>query len=273
MKTILVPTDFSKCATNAFRYALEIASRTGAEVVALHVVYPNEGVDNNVYSAFWIDEYYKQRENDLRVWVRRQTRREEFRKVAVRSHCTVGFPVGAVNNAVEKDKADLVVMGTTGATGLRGIFLGSVASGVIARTKVPVFVIPQKATFKEKIKAVFATDFRPIKSARTVQILHELPQLQKGELHVVHILDKPGLPDKAHEAALGEKLGNIKHDFHYLHDRNVVQAVVNFLESTDANLLVAVAHEHSMLHRLFFDSVTRKLAQRVQIPTLALHDA
>jgi nucleotide-binding universal stress UspA family protein len=89
----------------------------------------------------------------------------------------------------------------------------------------------------------------------------------------VHILDKPGAPDKSQEAALSQKLGNLKHDFHYLHDRNVVQAIVNFLESTDANLLVAVSHEHSVLHRLFFDSMTRKLAQRVQIPTLALHDA
>mgnify|MGYP000299412573 CR=1 FL=1 len=62
MKTILVPTDFSKCAANAFRYALEMASRTDASILLLHVVFPNEGVENNVYSAFWIDEYFKQRD-------------------------------------------------------------------------------------------------------------------------------------------------------------------------------------------------------------------
>lgn len=273
MKTILVPVDFSKCAANAFRYALETAVRTGSQISVLHVVYPNEGVDNDVYSAFWIDEYYKQREADLRNWVRRHTRSETFKKVAVRSHCTIGFPVGAINESVEKERADMVIMGTTGATGLRGVFLGSVASGVIARTKVPVLVVPQKANFKEKGKAVFATDLRPIKSALTFNILHELPQVQKSELHVVHILDKPGTPEKAYESALSQKLGNIKHDFHYLHDRDVIQAVINFLESTDANMLVAVTHEHSLLHRLFYDSTTRRLAQKVKVPTLALHDA
>ena len=272
MKTILVPIDFSKCAANAFRYALEMASRTGAEIIVLHVVFPNEGVENNVYSAFWIDEYYKQREHDLNTWARRQARKAEFKKVPVRSQCTIGFPAASVGDVVEKEKADMVVMGTTGATGLRGVFLGSVASGVIARTKVPVFVVPPKATFKEKSKAVFATDFRLKVSESTLNVLQGLPQLEKGALHVVHVLDKPGNVDKGHESAISQKLGKIKHDFHYLHDRDVPQAVMNFTESTDADLLVAVAHEHSLMHRLFYDSMTRKLAQRVNLPMLALHD-
>lgn len=272
MKTILVPTDFSKCAANAFRYALEVAARTGAEILALHVVFPNEGVENNVYSAFWIDEYYKQREHDLRNWAKRQARRDDLKNIPVRSMCTIGFPAASVGDTVEKEGVDLVVMGTTGATGLRGVFLGSVASGVIARTKVPVLVVPQKAAYKEKSTAVFATDFRMKVSESTLNVLRSLPQLEKGILHVVHVLDKPGAVDRAHEAGISQKLGKMRHDFHYLHDRDVPQAVMNFAESTDADMLVAVAHEHSLMHRLFYDSMTRKLAQRVNMPMLALHD-
>ncbi|MCW5921583.1 MAG: universal stress protein [Saprospiraceae bacterium] len=272
MKTILVPTDFSKCATNAYRYALEIAARTGAEIVALHVVYPNEGVENNVYSAFWIDEYFKQRERDLRNWTRRQAKREDLKKVPVRSQCTIGFPASSVSAAVEQEKADMVVMGTTGATGLRGVFLGSVASGVIARTKIPVLAVPQKGAFQEKSTVVFATDMRLRLDEKTIRLMRELPQMKQGKMHIVHVLDKPGEPDKGQEAAISQKLADIQHDFRYLHDRDVAQAIVNFVESTNADLLVAVAHEHSLMHRLFFDSMTRKLAQRVKVPMLALHD-
>lgn len=272
MKTILVPVDFSKCAANAFRFALEIASRTGAEILTLHVVFPNEGVENNVYSAFWIDEYYKQREHDLRNWARRHARSEQLKKVPVRNLCTIGFPAASVADTVEKEKVDLVVMGTTGATGLRGVFLGSVASGVIARTKIPVMVIPPKSKYKEKANAVFATDFNLRVSEETLSLLHSLPQLEKGIIHVVHVADKPGTPNKQHEATISQKLGKNKHDFHYLHDRDIPQAVMNFTESTDADLLVAVAHEHSLMHRLFYDSMTRKLAQKVNMPMLALHD-
>jgi nucleotide-binding universal stress UspA family protein len=272
MKTILVPVDFSKCAANALRFALEVAAVSDAEILALHVVFPNEGVENNVYSAFWIDEYFKQREHDLKTWVRRHMRRENLKKVRTRSQCTIGFPAASIGDVVAKEKADLVVMGTTGATGLRGVFLGSVASGVIARTKIPVLVVPEKAAYKSQAKAVFATDFRLKLSDATSDVLRSLPQLKSGFVHVVHVLDQPGTPDKSHEHALGQKLGGIPHDFHYLHDRDVIQAVMNFTESTDADLLIAVAHEHSLLHRLFYDSMTRKLAQRANLPMLALHD-
>lgn len=272
MKTILVPVDFSKCAANALRYALEIAAANDAEILALHVVFPNEGVENNVYSAFWIDEYFKQRERDLNNWVRRHTRREDLKKVRTRSQCTIGFPAASVGDVVAKEKVELVVMGTTGATGLRGVFLGSVASGVIARTRVPVLVVPQKAAYKNKARAVFATDFHLKLNESTLAVLHGLPQLKSGLVHVVNVLEKPGAPDKSHEQGFAQKLGAIPHDFHYLHDRDVIQAVMNFTESTDADMLIAVAHEHSLLHRLFYDSMTRKLAQRANMPMLALHD-
>ncbi len=273
MKTILVPIDFSKCSANAFRYALETAKRSGSEILALHVVFPNEGVENNVYSAFWIDEYFKQREKDLKDWVTRQKRHESLKKIPVRTLCYIGFPVQAVHAIAEKENADLIIMGTTGATGLKKVLLGSVAAGVISRSKKPVLVIPQKAGFREKVNAVFATDFRLRADRNSLDPLRELPQLQKGKIHVVSILDKPGEADKTQEEAFSRKLADIRHDFHYLHDLETVQAVMNFIESTDADMLIAVAHEHSLFHRLFYDSTTRKLAQRVSAPMLVLHDA
>ena len=38
IRRILVPTDFSDCATPAVRYAAELANRFGAELILLHVV-------------------------------------------------------------------------------------------------------------------------------------------------------------------------------------------------------------------------------------------
>jgi nucleotide-binding universal stress UspA family protein len=41
---------------------------------------------------------------------------------------------------VAKKRADLVVVGAKGATGVRQLLLGSVAEGVLNRSRVPVFV-------------------------------------------------------------------------------------------------------------------------------------
>jgi nucleotide-binding universal stress UspA family protein len=121
MKTILVPTDFSKCANNAMIYALEVAKRLEARVVALYVVLPNEGVDNSMYDAFMIDDYLLQRKKAMKVWVRKFTKNGQAGSVQVETDCRVGFPVSTVVHVADELDADMIVMGTTGAAGLKGV--------------------------------------------------------------------------------------------------------------------------------------------------------
>lgn len=273
MKTILVPTDFSKNAANAMVFALDIAKRAQAEVIVLHVVLPNEGVDNNVYNAFWTEEYLVQRRKDVSHWARKFNKMPEYKEVSIGTACVVGFPASGICQTAEEKGADLIVVGSTGATGLRGVLLGSTAAGVMSKTALPVFAVPLKGVFLPKRNIVLATDFRFKIGQSHLDMLHEIAGLYEATIKVVHILNKPGeSPDKAREASLSQKLGDLRHDFHYIHDRDVPQAVNNFVEAIEAGALVAVAHEHSLLHTLFFDSVTRSLAHRARVPLLALHD-
>ncbi len=274
MKSILVPTDFSKTAALALQFGLDLARQTGASLTVLHVVFPNEGVDNNIYNVFWSDEYMAERVKGLMSWVRKFQKSAAVRNVEVNTSCVVGFPVPAICDTAEKIHADLIVMGTTGATGLKGAFLGSIAAGVLAQTKRPLLSIPKQASLSAPLKnIVFATDFRVKLEEHSLAVLKEYLQLKKSKLHVVHIIDKPGAePEKGRESTLSQIFDDIPHAFHYLHDRDIAQAISNFIEATEAGTLVAVAHEHSLMHRLFFDSITRRLAHRIHVPLLALHD-
>ncbi len=274
MKTILVPTDFSKCANNAMMYALEVAQRTQSKVVAVYVVYPNEGVDNNVYDAFWIDDYIKQRSLSMKTWAKKFANSEHLKDVKIETECRVGFPAASIVHAAEDLKADMIVMGTTGASGLRGVLLGSVAANVLSGSKIPVLIVPKKAAFRNHARFVFATDFRMHLNHHTMNTLKMALNIQHTGLDVVHVFTKADAqPNKKSEENLSQKLINIPHDFHYLHSTNVAQAVSDFVESTEANGVVAVSHEHSLLHKLFSESVSRSLAHRTTVPLLVLHDA
>ena len=274
MKTILVPTDFSPCANNAMMYALEIAQRTGSSVTVLYVVYPNEGVNNNMYDAFFIDDYVKERLTGMKTWSEKFTASQHLKDVDIRLECKLGFPVSTICQTAEEVNASLIVMGTTGASGLKEVLLGSIASGVIAGSKAPVFVVPTKAAFRNFARFAFATDFKMPVGKASLQVMREMLNLQHTGLNIVHVLrDEDKQPDKKQEKALSERLGTIPHDFHYIHDDDVAQAVHNFLESTECNGLVAVAHEHTLVHRLFAKSVSRALAHHTTVPILVLHDA
>jgi len=274
MKPILVPTDFSKCANNAMKYALEIAERTGQSITLLYVVYPNEGVDNNMYDAFFIDNYIQERMDSMKSWAKKFTRSLRLKDIKDEVDCRIGFPVSTIAQTASDLGASLIVMGTTGASGLRGVLLGSVAGGVISGSKVPVFVVPMKAVFRNNARFAFATDFKLPVSRTSLQTMREMLHLQHAGLDIVHVLgENDQQSDKKQEEALSEKLGTIPHNFHYLHDKNIPQAIHNFLEATDCNGLVAVSHEHSLLHKLFGKSISRSLAQHTKVPLLVLHDA
>lgn len=254
-------------------YALEIASRTGQSITVLYVVYPNEGVDNNMYDAFFVDNYVQQRLEGMEKWVKRFTRSPHVSKVEIKLECRIGFPVSTITQTSNELNAGMIVMGTTGASGLRGVLLGSIAGGVISSSKIPVFVVPIKAVFRNNARFALATDFRFTLGAGALQTLKNMLNIQHTGLNIVHVLtDQHQKPDMRHQNALSEKLDTIPHDFHYLHDKNIVQAIHNFLESTNCNGLVAVAHEHSLLHTLFSKSISRSLAHHTTVPILVLHD-
>ncbi len=59
----------------------------------------------------------------------------------VRMNQAHGVPAEVIAETAEKEKFDLIVMGTHGHSSLSNVILGSVASGVLARCKVPVLLI------------------------------------------------------------------------------------------------------------------------------------
>jgi nucleotide-binding universal stress UspA family protein len=54
----------------------------------------------------------------------------------------VGAPLRQLLRQVRRSKADLLVVGARGATGLDRLLLGSVANGALDRSPVPVLVVP-----------------------------------------------------------------------------------------------------------------------------------
>lgn len=63
------------------------------------------------------------------------------KKVTVTESYLVGNPADKISEYAESTKPDLIVMGSHGRTALEGLFMGSVTSGVLARTKQPMIVI------------------------------------------------------------------------------------------------------------------------------------
>jgi nucleotide-binding universal stress UspA family protein len=146
MLKILVPTDFSAHADEAFRVAHLLARTTGAEVVVFHVASPPAVVSEggqllaNPGQAeavnLW-DHFRGLQPADAGVRVEHQV------IVADRPRA------GHILEMLDKLGCDLIVMGTHGRTGLKHLLFGSVAEEVVRLARCPVMVVKAPAPARE----------------------------------------------------------------------------------------------------------------------------
>ena len=138
IKKILVPTDFSAHADEAFRVAHTLARATGAEVIVFHVARPPAVASEG--GQFLADPEEGEAVN---LWERFQGVQSAAPGVRVQHQVIVADRPGAgpVLEILEKQGCDLIVMGTHGRSWLKQRLFGSVTEEVVRRARCPVMVV------------------------------------------------------------------------------------------------------------------------------------
>jgi nucleotide-binding universal stress UspA family protein len=144
-KTILVPHDFSTSANHATAIARDEARLHGGTLVLLHVIELPYQLNPDVVivppatgAPISLKEYAI---DSAEAHLQDIAERLAKDGVTARGVVAIGAPVDEINRAVDKEGADLIVMGTHGRTGFRHLVAGSVAERVVRSSKVPVLTI------------------------------------------------------------------------------------------------------------------------------------
>ena len=140
IKRILCPTDFSAIAEKAVEYAVFLASSHNAELQLLHVVDHLHGFDNYLILSMTpheISERMEKHANEDLSEVVNQIKETVKTEKAVRH----GKASVQIIKMAREMKADLIVMGSHGRTGLSHVIIGSVAEAVVRHAYCPVLVV------------------------------------------------------------------------------------------------------------------------------------
>ncbi len=140
-RKILIPLDFSDDSRRALEYGLRLASTAGAEIALLTVI-----EDSFPYPELFAwdhpdEEFYKtMRERALHHM-------QELLEVAppgaaVERVVVRGRPRREIAAVAADLGADLIVLARHGSSGLRSVFMGSTAEGVLRDAHCPVLVLP-----------------------------------------------------------------------------------------------------------------------------------
>lgn len=142
IRRILVPVDFSRASARSVAKAIEVARANKAALIVAHVLAPIVPVVGDGYIP---PASYGELENAARRAGQRRldTVLARVKKAGVKATGVLvdGLPAEQITRLARKRRADLIVMGTHGRSGLSRILLGSVAQRVLTLAPCPVLTI------------------------------------------------------------------------------------------------------------------------------------
>lgn len=144
---ILVPIDFSDSTDQTLTYATTFSTLLDAELHLVHVI--EQPIQPVFYEAY--TEVVPANNEELA-----RTAGSELLKLKqakgidkAKTHVISGFPAQEILDFAEREKIDLIIMGSEGLTGLAHLLLGSVAERVVRRASCPVLVVKKEGKTEE----------------------------------------------------------------------------------------------------------------------------
>ncbi|MCW5518258.1 universal stress protein [Aureitalea sp. L0-47] len=264
MNSILVPVDFSEASSNALTYAIKLFGSNTLEITLIHFY----GARSTAFVMKNIDNVL---EDDANRSMKKLLKdfQGKFPNVVFKTKIVKDYAVSAITELGNKGDYDFIVMGTAGASGLKEVFMGSVAGGVISKTSAPVIVVPKAYDFKSVKKIVFAVSDIPFSSYEVIEPLVKITRLQKSDLRLLHFAQ--------------EKTPQIERALSTLEDLNptaeyqvgsgdINKDLSNYLKKDQADLVCLVRAQKGFVDRLFKESVTLKQTFSSPVPLLILHE-
>ena len=276
---ILFPTDFSNAAENAYIYALKLAEKLKATITVIHVY-------ELLQVHTWIEKAMDMKQVNEKITLGEfdvfRSQIDVMKRIAIENkleHIDVNYSLKESDYVVEavlqeaKDvKADIIVIGTTGASGLREMFFGSVASKVMESATCPVVMVPDTSIYKGIEKIGLTLDY---KNGEVDLIERALKVARKFDAHLycVHVdaFDPDHVTIKIQEYREAFKQ-QTEVSFHVRQHTDIEKGILEFMRSEQVDVVIMRVHQHhSLLKELFSYSIAKRVAYHTDIPLIGVH--
>lgn len=275
MKTFLVPTDFSETSKNAARYAANIA-RQYQDVHIILYNFSDEISTGSDGSPLSDDDHSRRKVMELALEsIRTDLSRITQSQISCMAEEGTSL-IDSIDRYARHNSVDLIIMGITGSTRLEQIFMGSNALKMIDRGTCPVMIVPPFASFKGIQDIMLTSDFKDVERTMPTKPIQKVLDLFKANLHVVNVDHEHYVEVTEEYKAERNKLETILQgynpQFYFIRMYDFVEAVNQFVDDKEIDLILTVPKNHSFLSGMFRTSYTKKLAYHSHVPIIAVHE-
>jgi nucleotide-binding universal stress UspA family protein len=144
IRTILVPTDFSRCSLAGAEYAAFLAGKLNATLRLFHAIYPYTNYVFVDRAGVRVSGLAEAMEETARQEMDALKQMEFLRGLTVQTETLPGTAVDEICAAAGSPDVDLIVISSHGRTGLKHALIGSVAEHIVRYADRPVLVVPSR---------------------------------------------------------------------------------------------------------------------------------
>jgi len=278
MKSILLPTDFSKNSENAINYAMALFKDVTCDFYLLNVQKASSFITDDmmvmsasatIYQTI-IDVSKKSLANLItKIETKYRNDKHTF-------HSVVDYDnfIDSINQLTINKKIDLIVMGTKGATGLEKVIFGSNTVHVMQRCIAPVLAIPDGCLFKDLDTVAFTTNYVTLHDIEELKPLRELLALHNSKLNVLHFDDFEGLSNQKRENKLFLKtyFSDVTYENIDSYSKDIYKTIEEYIHANNIKLIAMMREKHTFLERIFNRHPEEDLAFNIDIPFLIMEN-
>lgn len=276
MKKILVPTDFSNVANNAFVHALGLANLVNGELILLHTyelpIVENQLAPQNYQTIFDSLELanFEKFKNEIPK-LQKLAAENGFEHVKWNHMLMDGDLIFNIKEIIKSEAIDYVVMGTSGASGWKEMFLGTNTGEAIANLSVPVLSVPESAKYTKIETIGFTTRFRE-KDKKALSNVLKIAKSAGANVKCLYVQTK----ETDNTQATYENWKNYFNDepvqFFIITSDEVNKTIEEFIENQNINVLSMLTYKRNFFQWLFTTSFTERMSYHCIIPILVLHE-
>lgn len=278
-KRILIPTDYSKNAFNAIKYAMRLFENENCEFFILNCYYLSGMDRDNLLVPEPSKEAKKTVEErslqNMETLKKQMKAFEENEKHSFQYEARFGPFFETVKEEVKQKQIDLLIMGTQGQSDKKTVILGSNAVNLMEKIRAcPVMAIPYSVTFKNPNEIVFPSSYRTHYKSNELQMLVRISNITNAPIRVLHIQNKKSLTQAQEEnkIMLDDILKSAQVTHHKLYDMDVNDGVMAFVQSRESEMIAFVNKKHNFFGSIFSNPIVKELGMHTKVPLLAMHD-
>lgn len=280
MINILVPTDFSANALHALRYAIFLFENEECTFYILNSYQTGasnlESRRNKERNTRIFQLSKKAAERDLTELFKAVKLENDNPKHIFKTLSIADTLLNAIGKSVIELNIYYIFMGTQGASGLKGVFLGSNTVNVISKIDLcPIVAVPANYSFKIPKEILFATGFEHVYDKYELKPMLLLSKLWESKINVLHLVgdDKRAAHQETAKKVLSKRMIDTPYEILEIEKKDKVSTEIakQVEENEEIGMVAIIDYWHSFMEKLTREPVVKKVAFKTKVPLLVLH--